>query len=290
MYKNSFPKVSIIIPCYNQAQYVSDAIESALNQTYKNLEIVCINDASTDNSAEIIKQYAYKHDNLVFLDEVVNSGVCAVRNRAIEVSSGEYILPLDADDKIEPDYVEKAAEILKTNPKIGIVYCLADLFGIVNKPWELEQFDKNRIIFNNQIFNSALFRKSDFNSIGGYKSYMKDGLEDWDLWLSFVEKGFEAYRIEDILFHYRKLETKTRTDNTLQNNSLYTEIIKHHLNLFLENDLFYERLSAKGLEQIKPLEQKVEKYKKRYTYFFIVIIFETIVILGFLINFILRVL
>lgn len=62
-------KVSIIIPCYNQAEYVGESIESALKQTYENLEIVCINDGSTDNSSEVIKSYAEKYKNIVFLDE-----------------------------------------------------------------------------------------------------------------------------------------------------------------------------------------------------------------------------
>lgn len=100
-------KVSIIIPCYNQAEYVGESIESALKQTYENLEIVCINDGSTDNSSEVIKSYAEKYKNIVFLDEKTNRGVCCARNMAIAASSGEYILPLDADDKIEPQYVEK---------------------------------------------------------------------------------------------------------------------------------------------------------------------------------------
>ena len=87
-------KVSIIIPCYNQAEYVGESIESALKQTYENLEIVCINDGSTDNSSEVIKSYAEKYKNIVFLDEKTNRGVCCARNMAIAASSGEYIFCL----------------------------------------------------------------------------------------------------------------------------------------------------------------------------------------------------
>lgn len=139
-------KVSIIIPCYNQAEYVGESIESALKQTYENLEIVCINDGSTDNSSEVIKSYAEKYKNIVFLDEKTNRGVCCARNMAIAASSGEYILPLDADDKIEPQYVEKAARVLHNNPKVGIVYCKADFFGRKHGLWKLEEFDKRKII------------------------------------------------------------------------------------------------------------------------------------------------
>ena len=105
-------KVSVIIPCYNHGCFVSEAIESALNQTYKNIEVVCVNDASTDNSAEIIQKYADKYNNVIFVNQKTNGGLSHSRNTAIENASGYYILPLDADDKIHPSYVEKAVKII----------------------------------------------------------------------------------------------------------------------------------------------------------------------------------
>lgn len=273
---NNLPKVSIIIPCYNQSEYVGEAIESALKQTYENLEIVCINDASTDNSSEVIKSYAEKYKNIVFLDEKTNRGVINARNTAIAASSGEYILPLDADDKIESQYVEKAARVLYNNPNVGIVYCKADFFGRKNRLWKLEEFDRKKIIFENQIFNSSLFRKKDFNEIGGYKDYMKYGCEDWDLWLSFVEKGFEVYRINEVLFHYRKLKEKTRSDAAYSyTNIIISEIFNNHINLFLENDEFYERV----FHDFALFQRKHEKYKKLFNNLLIALIVETIVVL-----------
>ena len=105
-------KVSIIIPCYNQGRFVGEAIQSSLNQTYKNIEIVCVNDCSADNSSEIIKDFAKKYKNILFFDLTENKGVINARNLAIEACRGDYILPLDADDTIEPTYVEKAIQIL----------------------------------------------------------------------------------------------------------------------------------------------------------------------------------
>ena len=128
-------KVSIIITCYNKEKYVKETIESALNQTYKNLEIVCIDDASTDNSRNILKELKLKYNNIILLEENKNIGVVRARNKAIEIANGEYILPLDADDIIEPTYVSKAVDILDKNPQIGIVYCKAKFFGIKNENW-----------------------------------------------------------------------------------------------------------------------------------------------------------
>ena len=185
---SSSPKVSIIIPCFNQCKYIGEAITSAINQTYANIEIVIINDASTDDSKSIIENFAQKYKNIVFLNNEENKGVVYSRNTAIDAACGEYILPLDGDDKIEPTYVEKAVKILQNNPKIGIVYCNVERFGIKTKKWKNTGFEESAFLFGEHaIICGALFRKSDFLHFGGYKKRMIYGYEDWDLWLTFYE-------------------------------------------------------------------------------------------------------
>ena len=251
-------KVSIIIPCFNQGEWIKEAVESAVNQTYKNVEIVIINDGSTDNSEDVIHSLCEKYPDIVFINEKENHGVVYVRNKAIQMTSAEYILPLDADDKIAPSYVEKAVKILEENPNIGIVYSRARIFGIKNKEWKLAEFSREDILYKNCIFSSALFRKRDFEKIGGYKEYMKDGWEDWDLWLSFIEAGFEVHRIDEVLFFYRKYKQASRSD-LLKNKDLmlYSNIFKHHLNLYLNSDNFIKRVYNQS-------DKKFKQYKKLY--------------------------
>ena len=246
-------KVSIIIPCFNQGKYVKDAIESALNQTYKNIEIICINDGSSDNSSEVISNFK----NIVFIDLKENQGVINARNLAIDSSNGEYILPLDADDKIEPTYVEKAVEILNNNPEIGIVYCKARFFGNANKEWILPEYSKERILFKNCIFNCALFRKEDFYRAGKYKENMKNGCEDWDLWLSMIELGLKPYRIDEILFNYRQLGNSSRTALASKNNHWKNQLFKNHINLYSNNPTIGEKIFF----DISKSTRKIEKYK-----------------------------
>lgn len=268
----SKPKVSVIIPCYNCGLYVAETIESVLRQTYSNIEIVCVNDCSSDNSSEVIKKYADKYENILFLDEKVNRGVCYARNLAVENSSGEYILPLDADDIIEPEYIEKAAEVLNNRPEIGIVYCKARIFGSKNKLWKLPEFDKDKILYQNCIFNSAMFRKKDFLKCGGYNENMKNGCEDWDLWLSFVENGFLAYRIDEVLFKYRKTKQASRSNVADKSaNSFLDEMVKNHINLYLKNTEFYDRIFDK--------QKKKKKYKKWFNIFLIISILEFVLII-----------
>ncbi|MBQ2870520.1 glycosyltransferase family 2 protein [bacterium] len=274
-------KVSIIIPCYNQELYVEEAIESALNQTYGNIEIVCINDGSTDNSSSVISEITSEHKSIVFIDNKENKGVIASRNEAIKLASGEYILPLDADDKIEPTYVEKAVKILEENSDIGFVYCKANMFGDKNKYWKLPEFDEKTFIFANCIFCTALFRKSDFLKVGMYKEYMKYGCEDWDLWISFVENGLKPHRIDEVLFNYRQIAV-SRSNVCWQNEQKWQrELIKNHLDLYLNNDLFL-KLVFDNL-QIKNSFLKYKKYKKLFN---LILIFAGIELLLFVLLFV----
>lgn len=268
-------KVSIIIPCYNQENYIEESITSALNQTYPNTEIVCVNDGSTDNSGEIIKKFAEKYKNIVFFDETENKGLVFARNLAIEAAQGEYILPLDADDKIDATYVEKAIKILEENPKVGIVYCRAKLFGSKNKIWKLPDFSKEEILYANSIFCSAMFRKSDFQKAGGYKTCMSLGCEDWDLWLTFIEMGFEAYRIDETLFFYRQVRHRTITDCARENyDEICTQMIKNHLQLYLQNKQFYKKIFHPSLQG------KVNKYKILLVVFLSIFLIQFLILAG----------
>ena len=273
-------RVSIIIPCYNQAQYVADAIESALNQTYKNVEIVVINDASTDNSSDVIKSYTDKYPNIIFLDEKENKGVVKSRNLAISKCNGDYILPVDADDKIDSTFCEKAVKILDSDLDIKIVYSRIQFFGHLNKEFKLEKYNPNRIIFNNCIPNTAMYRKSDFISVGGYKDYMKDGWEDWNMWLSILEiapnKEKCAYKIDEILYLYRQFESGTRSDFKLKKqNELFVNMIVNHPSLYKDRTDFYKHIS-------KTLPAKTEKRKKLINK---LVVFIVILILFGLISF-----
>lgn len=275
----SLPKVSIIILCYNQASYVGEAIESALNQTYSNIEIVCVNDGSSDNSSEVIQKYAERYKNILFFDEKQNRGVCYSRNLAIKSCCGEYILPLDADDKIEPAYVEKALQVFEEKPEVGIVYCKADFFGIKNKIWNLQNYSKDEIIFQNLIFNSALFRKKDFEAVGGYKECMNIGCEDWDLWISLIKNGAGVHRIDEVLFHYRQIAENTRTNDAfLVRSKIFKEIFKNHQDLYLNSKEFYKRVFGMNSEIIRA--KKYRKYKLLWNIFLWICIVEFVLLAG----------
>jgi glycosyltransferase involved in cell wall biosynthesis len=230
-------KVSVIIPCFNQGQYIDDAVDSVLNQTFQDFEIIIVNDGSTDEyTIRKLKEYNRPKCRVIHTE---NQGLAAARNNGIKVSSGEYILPLDADDKIGSKYLEEAVKILERDSEIGIVYCEVEFFGDKTGKWNLPDFSVDRILLKNVIICCALFRKCDYLETTGYNTNMMYGWEDWDFWLSLVEKGKEIYKLPDVHFYYRiKNSNSMLTDLSLnperQNYSLKT-IYFNHYDLYINN-------------------------------------------------------
>jgi glycosyltransferase involved in cell wall biosynthesis len=258
------PTVSVVIPCYNQGQYLDEAIESVLSQTYQHFEIIVINDGSTDpETIEILKNYQKPKTRIIHTE---NQGVIAARNQAIKASQGKYILPLDADDKIGSTYLEEAVELLEANENLGIVYCEAEFFGKQTGKWELPEYKFPNILLSNMIFCSGFFRKSDWQQVNGYNPNMVDGWEDYDFWLSIIELGREVYRIPKILFCYRrKLVSRTEAIDSQKFVKLHTYVFRNHAQLYGDNiDVVFAKI-VDFKERIKLAKERIkqlEKYEK----------------------------
>lgn len=281
-------KVSIIIPVYNKGKYVEEAVTSALNQTYKDIELVIIDDCSTDNGYEILKELADKYKKIILLKNEENKGVIYCRNTAIEASTGEYILPLDADDVIEPTYVEKAVEVLNKRPDIGIIYCQYKLIGTKNETFKIPEFNEDYLLFSSSISSCSMFRKKDFIKIGGFKDCIEHGCEDWELWLTFYENGYKFYLINEVMLHYRKIEENTRTNIQIKNIChIRKQLIKNHINLYLNSEEFLTRIfEPTKNEEYKDIYIKYQKeqnkhmeYRKLFKIFLIVAVIEFILII-----------
>lgn len=222
--------VSIIVPCFNQAQYLDECLQSALNQTYKNWECIIVNDGSTDNTAEISKKWTEK-DTRFFYFEKENGGVSSARNYGINNSKGNYILPLDGDDYISDNYLEICVDELDKNPNLKLVYGKAEKFGVETGLWNLPNYSFDFLLLINIIFCTAMYRKTDFEQLGGYDENMKHGLEDWEFWIRLLKKGGEVKRNLTCVFYYRTKETSRNTDlyKVEQNiNESYNYIFNKH--------------------------------------------------------------
>lgn len=255
------PKVSVIIPCYNQGHYIKETIDSVLRQTFDNFEIIVINDGSTDEQTiQVLKSLKLSKGKVI---HTVNQGLAAARNNGIYSSSGKYILPLDADDKIAPQYLEKAVKVLESNKSVKIVYSKAAYFGLMQGEWILPEFSWEQMLQQNLIFCSALFRKSDFDKTQGYNSNMKYGWEDWDLWLSILESGGAVLKLDDVLFYYRKHDTSMV--GSIESNKSLRQFLEHQLilnHLEIYKKYFPEPLTLlRELEHLRYEKKQFEKYK-----------------------------
>ncbi|MGJ3522817.1 glycosyltransferase family A protein [Nitratidesulfovibrio sp. D1] len=227
-------KVSIIIPCRDDGQYLEEAFSSALAQTHPEVEIIIVDDGS--ESPATLSVFEKLRARGVRILPSLGSGPAAARNTGIAAASGNYILPLDADDVIHPNYVAKASAVLDANPRIGICYCRAELFGLKCGVWQRPVFSLEEMLVENMIFATALFRWSDWQSVGGYDESLVTGLEDHAFWISLLERGAKVHCLDETLFRYRvRPRSRTASLHISQRDE------QAALAVFSAHRLFYER-------------------------------------------------
>ena len=229
---NNNPLVSVIVPCFNQGKYVKEALLSVKNQTFANIECVIVNDGSTDNSLEEIRDFC-KEDNRFFFYDKENEGVAIARNYAIAHSHGEFILPLDADDKIAPEYIQAAVDVFNSRPDVKLVYSKVLLFGYVNREFKLPEYDYSRLLCSNHIVCTAMYRRIDYNQTDGYNPNLK-GWEDWDFWLCLLKPDDVVYRIDDFLFYYRIKKSSRNVIADKSISQIRRQIWENHKHLYSE--------------------------------------------------------
>lgn len=214
------PRISIIIPCYNQAEYLEDAIESAYHQTKPPHEIIVIDDGSTDNSLEVACRYQFAHlpgiQSPVKVIHQVNKGLSSARNTGIMAATGDYILPLDADDILIENAVERFTHFTITNPSMDVIAPSFECFGIKSQKVELGGFGIEDLKTANRLGYFSLIKRSVLVECGGYSPKMKWGFEDWHLWFDIFRRGKSFLVIQEVLVRYRVKE-----------NSMITEANKH---------------------------------------------------------------
>ena len=229
------PLVSVIIPYYNDGKYIHETLESIQNQTYQNVEIILVDDGSTEvDSIQIFNDLKRKRLGFKTYRQE-NAGPSVARNNAISHSKGKYILPVDADDKIDFTYIEKAVKYMEEHEQCGIVYCQAKFFGMRSGRWNLPKYSLKQILFNNCIFVTALFRKADWEKVHGYDSNMRHGIEDYEFWLSIIELGRSVYCLPEVLFLYRIKGASRSTRFEEQRDAFiktYEYIVRKHEKLY----------------------------------------------------------
>jgi len=218
VYQTKFdhPLISVIVPAYNAEPFIEKTLNSILSQTYKNIEVLVVDDGSQDRTAEIINSVAQKDHRVVLLQQP-NAGVASARNLGIQASQGEFIAPIDADDIWFPQNLEKLLLcLLEADPAVGLVYAWSvdvDEHDIPTGKFRASTIEGKvymTLVCHNFLGNASasLIRRTCFDKLGGYNCKLKEqnatGCEDWELYLRIAE-SYQFRVVPEFLVGYRKL-------------------------------------------------------------------------------------
>ena len=198
------PSISVLIPCYNQGQYLVEAVESVLAQTRQDFEVLVVDDGSAEPGTLAVLDTFERPKTTVF--RTANQGLARARNFLIGRAHGRYLCALDADDRLHPEVLERTGAVLDGDPSVTFVSTRLQMFGIEGRTWpDVEQCNLPTLLAEDTVITSALVRKHAVESVGGYDADMPhQGDEDWDLWISLVEAGYKGVILPEVLFYYRR--------------------------------------------------------------------------------------
>lgn len=199
--------VTAVIPCYNDGDYILEAVDSLVSQTIQPDHIIIVDDGSAQETKDVLQQLDHPLIEIIYQE---NQGVASARNNGIKKATTTYILTLDADDDFEATFIEKAISILNDDHQTVAVCCYYQKhrnnksFGDVIKPLGGEVAD---FLVKNNGLASAMFRRSRWEEIGGYDVQFKNGYEDWEFWIAMLHGGYSMQVIPEVLFNYRIKDT-----------------------------------------------------------------------------------
>jgi glycosyltransferase involved in cell wall biosynthesis len=231
--RTAAPVVSVVIPCYRQAEYLAEAVESVVGQTYRDWEIVIVDDGSPDDTAAVAESLIGAHpDRRIRLLRQANQGTPGARNAGIAASSGRYILPLDADDILLPEMLARTVGLLEAEPALAIAYTDYRRFGsesgdVTTGPWTIATLS-----YSCPLSSTTLYRREVWRAVGGYNTNMAHGYEDWDFWIGAAERGFVGRRIATPLWLYRKAPASRNVTAIGREPGILDQIRRNHPAVF----------------------------------------------------------
>lgn len=226
------PLVSIIIPCYNDWQYIEQSVNSALNQSYSNKEVIVVDDGSDFRTKVVLAKLESKIRKLIVQE---NLGQSTARNVGIKEAEGEYILTLDSDDYFEPSFCEKAISMFLNNGNIKIVSCQATRYYgngeqnvFIPSGGTILDF-----MYANEALGTSMFKKYDWKLCHGYDENMRTGFEDWEFFIRILKEGGCSVIIQESLYNYRKRNISTSSIANSKKYELLLFIYRKHKDLYV---------------------------------------------------------
>ncbi|MGI9666557.1 MAG: glycosyltransferase family 2 protein, partial [Acidimicrobiia bacterium] len=213
------PKTMFVVPCYNQGAFVRQALISVVGQTDPDWGVIIVDDGSDDDETIAILDAIDLPGVTVYRQE--NKGLSAARNAGISATSSKYIVPLDADDLVDPGFLAALVGRLEADPGVGYAHCWARLFGDLDAVWATRPVNPYQLLLSNSVVGCVLMRRDAWELVGGYDESMKNGNEDWDLWIRMGAARLDGVQVPQPLFWYRKhgvsmsVETESNYEDAL---------------------------------------------------------------------------
>lgn len=230
---DSTPAISVVIPCYNQGAYLAESVASVRAPAGVIREIIVVDDGSTDaKTRELFDRWPYPAIRLV---RQANSGLSSARNAGVREATSDFIIVLDSDDRMGEGFPDAARRVFLKEPSVVLIGGEVEFFGDRTGRAEFAPFGWPRMLYDNCIGSCVAFRKSDWAAVGGYCESMREGWEDWDFYLSLLERGGEYRHLPMITQHYRRhgANMTTAIDRDLaKRERLYATIVARHEALF----------------------------------------------------------
>lgn len=227
--------LTIVVPCYNQGKFLDECLSSVYNQTNTDWTCIIVNDGSTDETNKKAQEWIEKDARFRYYYKV-NGGLSSARNFGISRSSSKYILPLDADDKLNVNLVSEFYKVLKISSEPDLIYFDVEFFGIKSGVYKLPEYDYKTLLTQNCFISGSVFAKKLWTESGGYDEDLT-ALEDWEFWIRSLSPESKVIKIKKKLYYYRKSEFGTITSDFIRNPDSY---YNHYKKVYLKNiDLYF---------------------------------------------------
>ena len=199
----SRPRISVVMPCYNDGGFIDEALDSLAAQTVQDFEVIVVDDGSTDAATREVLD-GLRRPRTRLLRSADNRGPGAARNLGLAEARGELLCALDADDRLSPRYLEATLAALEAEPALTWASTWLHMFGAESWIRRQDRCDLAALLADCTVHGAALVRLEPVRAAGGYDAAMREGNEDWDLWLRLAERGHRGTIVPEPLFHYRR--------------------------------------------------------------------------------------
>lgn len=229
----STPLISVVIPCYNDGQFLPETIDRLKQQTFTGYEIIIVNDGSTDgNTLKVLDALAATGITVLHKE---NGRMSSARNYGVKHAKGTLIAALDSDDYFHPAFFQKAVDILNAKPNTAVVSSYIQLFGEFSAVAKPRSGTPYTYMFKSQIPACAMVRKSCWEAVGGYDEKMVNGYEDWEFYIRIIQQGWDIEVIPEKMLYYRQTKKSTLKNYTHTNRKeIIGYIVDKHKDWYIE--------------------------------------------------------